>query len=214
MAAVNDARGQYALLLNRLVCASGTSGNCALHYYSDRVNVFVDSRHRLVREGLESLLESRYRITSVFEADVAIQDLRGVRPPYPRPFRVSTLALIHDDDGSDPVEVLRAGYRGYFRASEGRQQLDIALQSLVRGENWAERHVLAAAVYSPSAPSLTRREAETYKLVMQGFSNREIADELDISVNTVKTHVSRVLDEFQVRSRVELIHKALPASTM
>ena len=67
---------------------------------------------------------------------------------------------------------------------------------------------MLAVALDPVAPlRLTPREAEVYRYLLRGESNRHIADELGISVNTVKTHVSRILAEFRVRHRSELIYK-------
>ncbi len=60
----------------------------------------------------------------------------------------------------------------------------------------------------PTAPSvhpdLTKRELEIVRQIGEGRSNREIAQELDISVGTVKNHISQVLDKLDVRDRTQL----------
>ena len=55
---------------------------------------------------------------------------------------------------------------------------------------------------------LTAREYEVLQLLTQGYSNAEIADELFLSISTVKTHVSNVLSKMDVRSRAQAIEKA------
>ena len=63
----------------------------------------------------------------------------------------------------------------------------------------------------PSAPAptwrLTDREAAVLSLLREGRSNREISRALGISVHTARTHVSRVLAKFYVRSRWQLLHR-------
>ena len=56
---------------------------------------------------------------------------------------------------------------------------------------------------SGSAPLLTDREVEVLRLVARGSANREIADELVISENTVKNHVRNILEKLHLHSRVE-----------
>ena len=54
-------------------------------------------------------------------------------------------------------------------------------------------------------PRLTERELEVLKLVAQGMNNREIADELYISENTVKNHVRNILEKLHLHSRMEAV---------
>ena len=58
-------------------------------------------------------------------------------------------------------------------------------------------------------PALTARELEVLKLVAKGMSNREIADELFISENTVKNHVRNILEKLHLHSRMEAVMYAL-----
>jgi two-component system NarL family response regulator len=55
------------------------------------------------------------------------------------------------------------------------------------------------------APRLTDRELEVLKLVAQGMSNREIAEQLYISENTVKNHVRNILEKLHLHSRMEAV---------
>ncbi|MCT4580990.1 MAG: helix-turn-helix transcriptional regulator [Flavobacteriales bacterium] len=52
---------------------------------------------------------------------------------------------------------------------------------------------------------LTKREHEIYKLILMGKSNQKIADELFISINTVKTHVAKILAKKSASNRIQLI---------
>ena len=58
-------------------------------------------------------------------------------------------------------------------------------------------------------PSLTDRELDVLKLVAKGLSNREIAEELYISENTVKNHVRNILEKLQLHSRMEAVVYAM-----
>jgi DNA-binding NarL/FixJ family response regulator len=55
---------------------------------------------------------------------------------------------------------------------------------------------------------LSRRELEVLELMAEGLSNQEIAEKLFVSLNTVKTHVSKVLDKLEVKRRTQAIEKA------
>jgi len=71
--------------------------------------------------------------------------------------------------------------------------------------------VLVQATRSPKQPwhELTERELQVLNLVVQGQSNRQIADAMFISVTTVKAHISNVLSKLQVASRAEAIAYAI-----
>jgi DNA-binding NarL/FixJ family response regulator len=169
------------------------------------LKVYLDAPHALIREGLTLLLEQRHEMTSEALAEVAIKDLSRYRFPYPPPPSLPTLALLCNDDEQSAPEILRIGYRGYLRCGDGRACLEQALQALLRGENWAERSVIADVLYRQNKPSLTHREKEVYTLTLQGPSNQEIAESLELSVHTVKVHVSKLLQKLQAKSRRELI---------
>ena len=55
------------------------------------------------------------------------------------------------------------------------------------------------------AIKLTTRESEIYQLILLGKSNKKIGDELFISINTVKTHVAKILKKRAANNRIELI---------
>ena len=59
-----------------------------------------------------------------------------------------------------------------------------------------------------SAEGLTRREREVAALIARGLSNRELAEQLVITVKTVKNHIQRVLDKLGARSRTEVAARA------
>ncbi len=56
---------------------------------------------------------------------------------------------------------------------------------------------------------LTRREREVLKLVAEGHTNQEIASRLSLSINTVQTHRSRIMDKLNLHSRAELMKYAV-----
>lgn len=173
------------------------------------VKVFVYSPHRLIYESLISIIAQRHEVVDEDRAEVAVKDLSSYSFPYPAPPRPSTLALISCRDHEiTATEVLRIGYRGYLGIDDGEARLELALQALLRGENWAERHVIAGLFNQRGAPSLTQRENEIYALAVTGVSNRTIASELGLSVNTVKVHMSNLLHKLEVKTRKELIVSA------
>ena len=115
------------------------------------------------------------------------------------------------------ISDIQAGIRGYIRTTDAPAVILKAIHSVHEGEIWAERRVLEKAMsnpmilpetlqsHVPGLPPLTNREMEMLNLVLQGASNREIADKSSISERTVKTHLYRVYRKLKVKSRTKAI---------
>lgn len=168
------------------------------------LNVVIRSDHQLLQTSLEGLVTSLgFCVTLQEQAEVALRDLSSSGYAYPPPLPLPTVALIYADE-RQALEVLRLGYRGYMHQRDCGKQLQRALTAVARGEIWAERHVLGQ-VFSHRTPQFTAREREVLSLVVCGLSNKEIARRLDITENTVKGYVSKLLDKLEVKTRAGLI---------
>lgn len=172
-----------------------------------RLTIRVDSSHRLIALGLQTLLRAQeFLLTDDPEdADVAIVDLchdvfygRSIDGDVP------TLAIV-PARAADLPSLLRQGYRGYLRHNDELDALHHAVWALYHGEIWAERDVLTvlAGLAPKSLP--TAREREVLRLIRAGNSNLSIANALDISVSTVKAHVTALLRKYGVHSRLQLV---------
>ncbi len=117
----------------------------------------------------------------------------------------------------DAIADIKAGIRGFIKSTDQAIIIAKALRSVYGGEIWAERRVLEKAIanpmllpetlqaHVPGLPPLTNREMEMLTLVLQGATNREIADRSKISERTVKTHLYRVYRKLRVKSRTKAI---------
>lgn len=117
----------------------------------------------------------------------------------------------------DAIADIKAGIRGFIKTTDQAIIIAKALRSVYGGEIWAERRVLEKAIanpmllpetlqsHVPGLPPLTNREMEMLTLVLQGATNREIADRSKISERTVKTHLYRVYRKLKVKSRTKAI---------
>ena len=131
------------------------------------------------------------------------------------------LALSVSDAAEDVIAVIRAGARGYVTKSIGPDELADAVRRVHEGDAvFSPRlagFVLDAFAGEPGAPSasaderedpeldkLTAREREVLRLIARGYTYKEIARRLEISVKTVETHVSAVLRKLQLSTRHEL----------
>jgi two-component system response regulator DegU len=133
--------------------------------------------------------------------------------PHTRVVHLLTLAPLDEKIISD----IKTGIRGFIKISDPPASMLKAIHAVHRGEIWAERRILEKAIsksmllpetlqaHVSGLPPLTNREREMLTLVLQGASNKEIADKSSISERTVKTHLYRVYRKLNVKSRTKAI---------
>lgn len=125
------------------------------------------------------------------------------------------LALSVSDAAEDVIAVIRAGARGYVTKTISSPELAVAVQRVRDGDAvFSPRlagFVLDAFagdavpdVRDPELDQLSPREREVMRLIARGYTYKELARRLDLSVKTVETHVSAVLRKLQLSSRHEL----------
>jgi DNA-binding NarL/FixJ family response regulator len=131
------------------------------------------------------------------------------------------LALSVSDSAEDVVGVIRAGARGYITKGSSGDEVSRAVLAVADGDAvFSPRlagFVLDAfgaaageqAVASDELDRLSAREREVMRLIARGYSYKEVAADLFISIKTVETHVSAVLRKLQLSSRHELTAWAL-----
>ena len=127
---------------------------------------------------------------------------------------VRFLALSVSDAAEDVIGLIRAGARGYVTKTITREELVDAISRVRSGDAvFSPRlagFVLDAfagdlpAPVDPELDQLTPREREVLRLIARGYSYKEVAARLSLSVKTVETHVSSVLRKLQLSSRHEL----------
>ena len=116
-----------------------------------------------------------------------------------------------DDDKVYPA--LEAGAASYILKTSNAKRIAQAIRETVQGQTVLEPEVTVKMMKKmrsggsdqPLHDDLTQRELETLLLLAQGKSNQEIADELFISLKTVKTHVSNVLSKLDVQDRTQAV---------
>ena len=102
------------------------------------------------------------------------------------------LMLTVSDEDEDLYEAVKAGATGYLLK-------EISIEEV------ANANLARQAQQKVMAPKLTDRELQVLKLVAQGMSNREAAETLFISENTVKNHVRNILEKLHLHSRTEAV---------
>ncbi len=142
--------------------------------------------------------------------------IAAVKPEHPQ---VRFLALSASDAPEDVIAVVRAGARGYVTKTISSAELVDAIYRVAAGDAVFSPRLAGfvldafAAVAEPGAdrPSfdpeldqLTTREREVLRLIARGYTYKEIARELYISIKTVESHVSSVLRKLQLSTRHQL----------
>jgi RNA polymerase sigma factor (sigma-70 family) len=142
--------------------------------------------------------------------------VQAIRAAHPS---VRFLALSASDAPEDVIAVIRAGARGYVTKTISTPELADAIRRVAAGDA-VFSHRLAGFVldafassegsaevkpsFDPELDQLTSREREVLRLIAQGYTYKEIARELYISVKTVESHVSSVLRKLQLSTRHQL----------
>ena len=145
----------------------------------------------------------------------AIRSLTSANPET----RILVVTLFEDDESV--FAALRAGARGYVLKDADEDEMIRAIQAVARGEAIFSPAVASrlmdyftAARTSPHAeafPDLTEREREILAMIARGRSNYEIAEELSISLKTVRNHASSIFSKLQVADRTQAAIRAREA---
>jgi two-component system NarL family response regulator len=130
--------------------------------------------------------------------------------------------LTISDEEDDLYEAIKAGANGYLLKDISAEEVAGAIHAVVRGHSLISPSMAskllsefktladqAADKEQLPAPVLTPRELEVLKLVARGMSNREVAEQLYISENTVKNHVRNILEKLHLHSRMEAVMYAV-----
>lgn len=115
-------------------------------------------------------------------------------------------------------EVLKAGASGYVLKQAAIDELLEAIQTVARGGTYIDSDSRESLVHSPlddrvykgesQGKPLSQREIQVLSLVANGFTNKEIANELSISVKTVETHKTNSMQKLDLKSRAEVVDYA------
>jgi two-component system, NarL family, response regulator LiaR len=165
----------------------------------------------MARNGAEALTLARQLHPDVILMDLlmpimdGISAIKAIRRELPATEIVALTSVLED---AAIIDAVQAGAIGYLLKDTDSYELRRAIKAAAIGQ--VQLSPLAAArllreVRTPdkSADLLTERETEVLRLLAQGQSNKEISQALNITEQTVKTHVSHILDKLSVPSRTQ-----------
>ena len=172
--------------------------------------------------------EEALRLTQELRPDILVLDLslpdmdgiqvtRKLKSEQPD---VRVLILTVHEDEALLREAMRAGASGYIIKHAAESELISAIHSLKIGDMYVHPRMIQALFTEPEPPKapstseclaqevLTPREIDVLRLIVQGYTNRQIAEELRFSVRTVEGHRGNLTEKLGLHSRVELARYA------
>ncbi len=203
------------------------------------IRVLIADDHEIVRQGFKTILGDTSDLSVVGEAnngneaidfikkndvDVVVLDfdmpekngldtlieLKSLKPKLP----VLILSIFSEEHYG--TRFLKAGASGYLGKASASDLLVEAVRKIANGGKYISPELTNKLVEGlnhdsekPPHEILTDREFQVFRLIAEGNKLTEIADKLFLSVNTVSTYKSRILEKLDMKSNAELIHYAI-----
>jgi NarL family two-component system response regulator LiaR len=151
------------------------------------------------------------------EVGEVLRDLIAARP------EARVIVLTSDHDVQHAVEAARAGVAAWVAKEQGAVELEATLRGVINGESWFPPHMLGVILRELREDArrarqadqplgiLSRREREVLLAMMDGKRGGQIAGELDISTDTVRTHTRNIFAKLDVHTRLEAVRVARAA---
>ncbi|TFB18856.1 response regulator transcription factor [Filobacillus milosensis] len=203
------------------------------------INVYLIDDHTVLRDGLKNILNMEKDInviggsssefdaktgTQKYQPDIILLDINmpnknglqlldEIKVVSPET-KVLILTMFSQEDYF--YQAIELGAEGYLLKDAPTNQVIEAIYAIDRGESYIHPMMTKKLLdlhqrknEKPHANELTSREKEVLQLVVEGLSNKEIAESLFISETTVKIHVSHIFKKMKVKSRSQLIIHAV-----
>jgi DNA-binding NarL/FixJ family response regulator len=201
---------------------------------SEKIQILLVDDHPLVREGIRTRLSavptfvveneansasSALALLACTHIDVALVDIglpdsngldliARIVSDYPH---VAPVVLSMYDNQEYVVRAIREGSRAYVLKDSPATEIVAAIQAVSAGGTFFPAHfmrLLRQADKTREEPALTGRELEVLGEIVRGYSNKEIAGALDLSVRTVETHRKNIRYKLKAESMVDLLKQA------
>jgi DNA-binding NarL/FixJ family response regulator len=192
------------------------------------IRVLAADDHALLRYGIASLVNAQPDMSLVAQAatgrealelfrkhrpDITLMDLQmpdisgieaiiGIRSEFPDA-RIIVLTTYSGD--VQIVRALRAGARGYLLKGSVHTDLVETIRAVHAGQKRVPAEIAAELAEYTGEDDLTPREVDVLRLIAKGNANKEIAAQLSIAEETVKSHVTRILDKLRANDRTHAV---------
>ena len=170
--------------------------------------------------GFEAIELAEKVRPEVLLLDLSMPDLDGIQVTRALKAKLPDLRIliltVHEDQAL-LREAIRAGASGYIVKRAAESELISAINVVMRGDMYVDpslmRALLVDSVPPASQPNnaaeqLTPREVQVLRLIVQGYTNRQVGAELNISVRTVEGHRANLAGKLGLQSRVDLVRYA------
>ena len=172
-------------------------------------------------DGEDAIAKAEEHAPDVLLMDVRMPRVSGIEATRRLAETMPTMKILMltvSDEEDDLYEAIKAGATGYLLKEISIEEVADAVRAVMQGQTlispsmaskliaeFANLSKVASQRSSVPAPRLTDRELDVLRLVAQGLTNREVAEQLYIAENTVKNHVRNILEKLHLHSRMEAV---------
>lgn len=174
-------------------------------------------------DGLAAIAKTRELMPDLLVMDISMPELNGLkateklRQEFPE-LKILTLTR-HTDDGY-LQQLIKAGVNGYVLKQSAPTELINAIRTVTAGRSYVDseltQKVLGGYAGRTTGPlrgegtgTVSDRESEVLRLIAWGYSNKEIATRLELSVKTVEAHKSNAMRKLNMRARIDIVRYAI-----
>ncbi|MDP3929410.1 MAG: response regulator transcription factor [Bacteroidota bacterium] len=203
------------------------------------IKILIVDDHAIVRKGLIQILTESYPDALLFEAinseevykllklhnwdiillDISLPGRNGIdllKQLRSDGIKVPILILSMHDEEQYAIRVLKAGASGYINKNMATEELTLAIQKLLDGKKYISEFVANQLLEKPQVENeknilqlLSDRELQVFVHLSKGKSVSEIANEISLSVNTISTYRSRILEKLGLNNNVDIMKFAI-----
>jgi DNA-binding NarL/FixJ family response regulator len=191
------------------------------------LRLLVVDDHPVVRQGIRALLERELdgvEVSTADSADAALRDSAGTNPDVvvidlrrvggEVQDTISSLQetlhspiVVFTADGGPRMlaEAIKAGVKGYVRKDSPPEDLIRAIQAARSGEFYVDPALSSSLLLEEGERTLTARQREILQMLADGMHTEEVAKQLGLSTETVRTHTKRILAKLQAGTRTQAV---------
>ena len=196
------------------------------------ITLLIVDDHPLMRIGMKAVIQGQEDMSIVGEAKdgkTAVELFRSLRPAVVlmdlrlpgktgmeataaiiAEFPQARVLVISNYDGDEDIsQAMAAGASGYLFKSIMEDEMLDAIREVHAGKRYLPRNVTLRLRERTEPVRLTQRENDILAMLGKGFSNKELANVLGVSADTVKTHIKNLFRKLNVSDRAEAVREAI-----